>query len=246
MQLQHASWPEVEAYLGQRTLIIVPIGSTEQHGSNGLIGTDAICPEVIARGIGEETGTLIAPTLNIGMAQHHMEFPGSITFRPSTLMQVLLDVIESLAKHGFQDIYFLNGHGGNIATITAAFAEYYAQFSLSAGSDGIAKTHLRNWWNGSRIQGYSKANFRNEGAHATPTEVSLTYFAIPTAVKNVELKPRVAPWSSYYDAVQYRQVFPDGRIGSDPSEASIAHGEAIYKAAVADTCEHLVSLGLLG
>ena len=52
MQLQLSTWQEVEAYLEQATAIIVPIGSTEQHGPTGLIGTDAICPEVVARAVG--------------------------------------------------------------------------------------------------------------------------------------------------------------------------------------------------
>lgn len=59
MQLHQASWPEVEAYLKTSTGIVIPVGSTEQHGPNGLIGTDAICPEVIAREAGAEAGFLV-------------------------------------------------------------------------------------------------------------------------------------------------------------------------------------------
>jgi creatinine amidohydrolase len=51
MLLQHQTWQEVETYLTQSKGIILPIGSTEQHGPNGLIGTDAICAEVIARAV---------------------------------------------------------------------------------------------------------------------------------------------------------------------------------------------------
>ena len=53
MRLQTATWPEVEAYLEKSKGIIVPIGSTEQHGPNGMLGTDAICPEIIAFGVAE-------------------------------------------------------------------------------------------------------------------------------------------------------------------------------------------------
>lgn len=63
MLLQLCTWPEVEAYLTRSRGVIVPIGSTEQHGPTGLIGTDALCAEVIARGAGVAAGTLVGPTL---------------------------------------------------------------------------------------------------------------------------------------------------------------------------------------
>jgi len=66
MQLQLQTWQEIEAYLQTSRGIILPIGSTEQHGPNGLIGTDAICAEVIARGVGEAAGALVAPTISVG------------------------------------------------------------------------------------------------------------------------------------------------------------------------------------
>jgi creatinine amidohydrolase len=134
MQLQLQTWQEVEAYLQSSRRIILPIGSTEQHGPTGLIGTDAICAEVIARGVGEATGALVAPTIAVGMAQHHMGFAGPMTLRPSTLIAVLQDVVESLVRHGFERFYFLNGHGGNIATLAAAFSEIYAARSLSTAA----------------------------------------------------------------------------------------------------------------
>jgi creatinine amidohydrolase len=71
-----------------------------------------------------------------------------------------------------------------------------------------------------------------EGSHATPSEVSVTYFGYPEAVKRVEMSPKIAPNGPILDAEDYRRRFPDGRIGSDPSQASIEAGETIVNAAV--------------
>ncbi len=237
MLLQLSTWQEVEAYLRTSKGIIIPIGSTEQHGPNGLIGTDAICPETVARGVAERTDALVAPTLSIGMAQHHLGFAGSITLRPSTLMAVVRDVVQSLARHGFERCYFLNGHGGNIATVTAAFSEVYAESSL-AGAGGNrpgVRCKLGNWYSGAGVRRVSAELFGGaEGSHATPSEVSLTFFAHPDAVKHAPMSPEVAPAGTFYDAVDYRARYPDGRIGSNPALATREAGERLFHAAVAD------------
>lgn len=233
MQLHQSSWPEVEAYLKRSRGIVIPIGSTEQHGPNGLLGTDAICPEVIAREAGEEAGFLVGPTFNVGSAQHHLGFPGSITLRPSTLIAAVNDWIDSLVRHGFTRIYFLNGHGGNIAPVNSAFAESYSAWSF----DGEAcpyQLKLENWFTLPGIQDLVKEMFpEGEGSHATPSEVSVTYYACPEAQKSVEMSPKLAPTGPIRDAADYRGRFPDGRIGSDPSQASPEKGARIVKAAKA-------------
>lgn len=237
MQLQLCTWAEVEDHLKHSTGIVVPIGSTEQHGPNGLIGTDALTAEVIARGIGEAAGALVAPTIAVGMAQHHMAFTGSMTLRPSTLIAVVRDTVQSLARHGFDRIYFLNGHGGNITTVTAAFSEVYAEASLdrSGSNRGGLRCKLRNWYEAPAVKALSKELYGDaEGSHATPSEVAVTQFAFPEAIKNAEMQPRIAPKGGFHDAEDYRRRFPDGRIGSDPSLATPEAGKRLYEAAVED------------
>ncbi len=181
MQLQLKTWTFVDEYLKTKTGIIIPIGSTEQHGPTGLIGTDALTAEMIGRGVGEKVGALVAPTISVGMAQHHLGFAGSITLRPSTLMAVVRDTVVSLARHGFTRFFFVNGHGGNIATVTAAFSEIYAERSMERMSNQPSiKCALRNWWDSAGIKRLSQELYPvGEGSHATASEVALTWYGYP-------------------------------------------------------------------
>jgi creatinine amidohydrolase len=235
MQLQLSSWPEVEKYLETSRAILIPIGSTEQHGPNGLLGTDALCPEIIARRAGDEAGILVGPTFNVGQAQHHMAFPGTITLRPSTMIAAMLDWAQSLTRHGFERLYWLNGHGGNVSTINAAFSEMYHSISFDrAGSNHRPlRCTLRSWWEFPGVKDICRQLFPvGEGHHATPSEVSVSYFGYPEAVKHVEMSPKIAPVGPILDAEDYRRRFPDGRIGSDPSQASVEAGDKIVAVAV--------------
>ena len=240
MLLQLSTWQEIDTYLERSHGIIIPIGSTEQHGPNGFIGTDALCPETVARGVSEKIDVVVAPTLSIGMAQHHLAFSGSITLRPTTLIALVRDVVQSLVRHGFDRCYFLNGHGGNVATVNAAFSEIYADLSFerSAANEPGARCRLGNWYDGRRVRVLSKELFgSSEGSHATPSEVSLTYYAYPEAIRHVQMSPRIAPVGPILDAADYRRRFPDGRIGSDPSLATPQAGEKLFHAAVEDAVE---------
>jgi len=123
IRLQLRSWPEVEEYLKRSKGVIVPLGSTEQHGPTGAIGTDALTAEAVALEVGRRTGVLVTPAQAFGMAEHHLGFAGTMSLQPSTLLAVMHDLVLSLARHGFERIYVINGHGGNIATCKAAFAQ---------------------------------------------------------------------------------------------------------------------------
>jgi creatinine amidohydrolase len=230
----------VEAYLRRSTGIVIPIGSTEQHGPNGLIGTDAICPETIALGVAEQIDLLVAPTLSIGMAQHHLGFPGSIALRPSTLIAVIGDVVSSLVRQGFDHFYFLNGHGGNSASISAAFSEIYAEVSMHRAPWVRSGLRLKqtNWWMFPGVRDLAASLFGDaEGSHATPSEVSLTFHAYPQTAKTPAMSPRVAPKGTIRDADDYRRQFPDGRIGSDPSLASVEAGGRLFEVAVKEMAQ---------
>lgn len=240
MLLHHCTWAEVEARLGASPVIIMPIGSTEQHGPNGLIGTDAITAEGIAVAVGAATDALVAPTIAVGMAQHHMEFAGSMTLRPTTLILVIRDYVESLARHGFRRFFFINGHGGNIATINTAFQEIHTAASLDPvkGRPGL-RCELRNWYMGPAVGALSKQLFGDrEGSHATPSEVAVTQYLLPETIKAVADfgAPSVSP-GGFADAADFRRRYPDGRIRSWPQLATPEAGRQVFEAAVKDLSE---------
>jgi creatinine amidohydrolase len=225
MILALSTWPEIEIWLRQSRTVVVPIGSNEQHGPTGLLGTDWLCPEIIAHEAHRRGGDiLVAPTFNIGMAQHHLGFPGTISLRPATFQCAICDWVDSLARHGFERIYFLNGHGGNIASIEAAFSEAYAKYSF-AKQPCRFMLKLKSWWQLPGIGKLADEMFPSgHGSHATPSEIAITQSAYPASIKTAVCTPQVAPTGPIRDALDYRGRFPDGRIGSDPLLASPEKG----------------------
>jgi hypothetical protein len=145
------------------------------------------------------------------------------------MIAAMYDWASSLTRHGFDRIYWFNGHGGNIAPINSAFSEIYSEFSFGrAGSNRRPiRLFLRNWWELPGVGDLCRELFPvGEGSHATASEVSVTYFAYPDAQKQVEMHPKIAPLGSIRDADDYRRQFPDGRIGSDPSQATPEKGKS--------------------
>ncbi len=234
MLLHLSTWLEVEQYLKQSQGIIFPIGSTEQHGPTGLIGTDAICAEAVAKGVGESVHALVGPTINVGMALHHTAFPGSISLRPSTLMLVIRDYITPLARAGFTRFFFINGHGGNIATLKAAFSETYQVLAdLQVPNCDRVQCRLANWFMCGSVYKLAKDLYGDqEGSHATPSEVALTQYVYPESIKQAPLAPHVASGHPIYSAVDFRRRYPDGRMGSNPALATPEHGKQFYDLAV--------------
>jgi creatinine amidohydrolase len=232
------TWPEVEVYLQRSNGIIVPVGATEQHGPTGLIGTDAICAETLAWKAGELADAVVGPTLGVGMSEHHMHFPGSVTLRPTTLVGVVRDVILSLARHGFRRMFFINGHGGNTASINAAFFEVYTDAPRFIVDGDAVRCLNSEWWSMPSAERLSEELFGDrDGDHATASEVSIAAAAFPDLVKSAELDPEVAASGRLFGPADFRRRYPEGRMGSHPELASVEAGERIIEAVAADLAE---------
>lgn len=117
--LEEHTWPEVESAIenGTRT-VVVSVGSVEQHGTHLPLITDTLIGDELSRRIAEKLGNaLAAPTIRPGCSGHHMEFPGTITVPPETVMDLIRSYCRSFSEHGFEYIVLVATHGGNFAPV---------------------------------------------------------------------------------------------------------------------------------
>lgn len=230
MRLDHATWLEVEAYLKTSPGIIVPTGSTEQHGPMGLIGTDALCAEVVAEGAAKKTGALVAPTLAYTPAPFNTAFPGTISVSEPLFEALVGEILDSLFVQGFEYVYFLNGHGANLAPLNRV-----------ANNHEKGKIRIRSWWDFDTVNALRQEYYGDwEGMHATPSEVAITqakYRTIPAGSAETppkQLSPdyiREHSGDRHGPPDQHRKQFPDGRVGSHSALASPEHGRALLELA---------------
>ncbi len=230
MLLENLSYVEVEGYLTEKDIVLIPIGSTEQHSPYGLIGTDFITAEAIAREVGKRMDILVAPTVNYGMSQHHMGFVGTVTLSPETLISIVKDIVNSFLEHGFRRIVFINGHGGNINPVNTAFEQLKYE-----NKRGIFK--IISWFLLPEVQEMEKMIFGDKnGYHATPSEVSITKYLRPEAfqtkptLEKEEIEKIETYWPLSKD--EFKKVYPDGRMNSAPWLAKEKYGKLIMEEAV--------------
>ncbi len=115
--LLHELTREEARAVAPETLLVLPLGATEQHGPHLPVGTDALVIEHIARAAAAEAANripvLVAPTLPFGSSHHHLPFGGTMSLSTETFFRAVYDLGESLITGGFRRIFLLNGHGGN-------------------------------------------------------------------------------------------------------------------------------------
>lgn len=108
---------EIKALDKDTSVVVVPLGSTEQHGAHLPVGTDSmILDAVVQKVIKDETvdgNVLFTPTMYIGKSNEHMHFAGTLTYKATTYYPVIYDYVSSIAAHGFKKVILFNSHGGN-------------------------------------------------------------------------------------------------------------------------------------
>jgi creatinine amidohydrolase len=179
--------PEVEAFLGNHDTVLVPTGSTEQHGPHGPLLTDVFVPVEVARRVATRAGAVVAPSINYGLSYPHIGFTGVVHLRIPTFMALVEDVAVALATMGFRRIVFLNGHYDN--TLAIAYACANAAARLPEGTRAFPV----NYWDGMTAEEAGEFFGPTAGLHANRAETSAVMAIDPAFVDldaaNAEMPP---------------------------------------------------------
>jgi creatinine amidohydrolase len=179
--------PEVEAFLAAHDTVIVPIGSTEQHGPHAPLMTDALVPTEVARRVAPRVDAVVAPTVNYSLSYPHVGFAGVVHVRIPTFMALIEDLCASLASVGFRRIVFLNGHYDN--TYAIAYACANAADRLPRGT----RAYPINYWDGMTPAEAAEFFDPSNGLHANRGETSAVLAINPDLVDleraNAEMPP---------------------------------------------------------
>ncbi|MEE3487375.1 MAG: creatininase family protein [Bulleidia sp.] len=137
MRLERITYGKVQEYLKHSDMIVIPVGSTENHGKHMPLGTDTLIPNRIIELLEEKNDVLVAPTIPYGATDYLTGFPGTVSIGVDGLTMILNRVTECLRRYGFRKFVILNGHGGNNKSIENAGLNLYKEGCLLADL---------NWW----------------------------------------------------------------------------------------------------
>jgi creatinine amidohydrolase len=165
MLLEEMTTVDVKKHLAKDTLVVIPIGSTEQHGPANPLGTDFMIAQYVARKGCDVTNAICAPTMPIAVSQHHSRFPGTVWFSPRLVVEMMTEYSLNLASHGFDHIIFLNGHGGNTSALQEVANKLYYEHNL--------KTVTVNWWDIADTDAVKEMFPNHVIAHAEAVETSV-------------------------------------------------------------------------
>lgn len=169
--------------IASKALVIIPVGSVEQHGPHLPVGTNSFNVQYVALKAAERMRNdlvLVTPTLWYSSSHHHLKYSGTMYLRGKTLLSVLCDLGNSLAAGGFRKMFFLSGHGGNGFIIREAARELVKEHE----NDIIVGA--ANYWEIAK-EILSKMDVVKIPGHAGTFETSLQ-FARDEKLVNIEAK----------------------------------------------------------
>lgn len=205
MRVFDSNWMQIADYLQRDDRIVLPVGSTEQHGYLSL-GTDALLAERVSVEAAEPLGVPVLPVLPFGMAPYFVEYPGSMSLRMSTYIEVIRDLLNCLASQGFRRIAVINGHGGN-APVAGLIREW-----VCLPREERVEVLFHSWYNAPKTA-EAASRFDDDQFHGSWLE----NFAW-TRVDGVEIPGGSAPvlprsLADNVTAREMRELSPDGSLG---------------------------------
>jgi len=234
------TWPEIREAVSQNRVVVLPVGTVEQHGPHLPLVTDVLTVTEIARRAVERLPdqALLMPSVYYSFNEHHLDFPGTIAVEGPTLINYLTDIGRSLAHHGFRKILLLNGHGSNVP-----FLDIVAR-NLTNHTEAICA--MVSWW--SLIPKELFTELRQSAypggmAHACELETSLLLYLRGDLVKVEEARADFPPQGSEFffwdlqspSPVLFQEFFSrystTGTLG-DPTKATPEKGRRFLEAAV--------------
>ena len=234
---------EVQEALEQTDILLLPIGSLEQHGPHLPLGSDTMQAVEIAqraqlRLAEEGISVVVGPPLLFGLCSYHMDFPGTVTLQPDTMLAVIEEVCLSLYQHGFRKFAFILGHGGNWPIMQVA-----AQSVVSKTKD--AKVVSLNWLK-PMFEKYpeiltSKRPEKHSGegetsrmlaTHSELVELDRAQTYYFEGAADMESADHPLLGGGIYEATRSMKASPPvGSIG-DPKLATVETGEKLYELVV--------------
>jgi len=116
--LSELTWQEAKEAFQRTQTVLIPVGSTEQHGPHLPLGADWIEADAIAKAVTERADVITTHVVPVGISEHHMDFPGTLTITREHFRNFMMDICESLIRWGAGRFIFINGHGGNVDALS--------------------------------------------------------------------------------------------------------------------------------
>lgn len=196
-EMDRINWMEFrETVPSKIRTVLLPTGTLEPHGVINN-GADNTAPTAMAKTIARRTNAMIAPTLPYGMTGSMEAYPGAFQITESAYRPFIKQILEGLAKNGFQNIIILNGHGGGqTAVLQSVAAEVAAEKKV--------RTLVINWWSFASEE--TKAVFGEDGGHAGLNETAFIQAIDPALVHPEKYKDEMAtayPAAGTWSAVPF-------------------------------------------
>ena len=237
--LEEMVWPAVESALenGNRTAIVA-VGSIEQHGPHLPLNMDTLDGDELSRRIASELGdALAAPTIRPGCSSHHMQFPGTISIPPKTLMDVIRSYCQSLDEHGFEYIALVPTHGGNFGPVKTVAPEIAREIDATVIPLADLDEHMQLL-----NEGLSKAGieYDQDVIHAGAAETAVVLAINEDLVKMDALESghegEISPARLLSEG--FKSITENGVLG-DPNKATAEAGETIIETVVRKYVEYI-------